>query len=227
LYVGTSGYSYTEWRGTFYPDRLAAAGMLAYYSERLGAVEINGSFYRTPPESTLAGWAATALPGFRFCLKAHRGITYSASAFDKTGLASDFARRIAPLGERIGPVLLQFPPSAACDADLLDRVLGALGLPAAVEFRNEGWFDSAVFDVLRRRGAALVVTDQEKWPRAPELEGPLAYYRLRRDYTDSDLEAWLVGLRAALARRDEVYVFFRHDVEAPARALHVVESLAG
>jgi uncharacterized protein YecE (DUF72 family) len=227
LYVGTSGYSYVEWRGTFYPDRQPAAGMLAYYSEKLSAVEINGSFYRTPPESTLAGWAATALPGFRFCLKAHRGITYSASAFDKTGLASDFARRLAPLSDRIGPVLVQFPPTAACDADLLDRVLGALGLPAAVEFRNEAWFDPAVYEVLQRRGAALVVTDQDKWPRAPELEGRLAYYRLRRDYTESDVEAWLVGLRAALARRDEVYVFFRHDIAAPARALRVVEGLSG
>jgi uncharacterized protein YecE (DUF72 family) len=227
LYVGTSGYSYIEWRGTFYPDHLPTAGMMSYYSERLGAVEINGSFYRTPPETTLTGWAEKALPGFRFCLKAHRGITYSAAAFDKTGLASDFARRIAPLGDRVGPVLLQFPPTARFDAGLLDRVLGALDVPAAVEFRNEGWFDSAIYEVLRRRGAALVVTDQEKWPRAPEMEGPLGYYRLRRDYTDSDLASWLVELRAALARRDEVYVFFRHDVEAPARALHVVEALAG
>jgi uncharacterized protein YecE (DUF72 family) len=201
--------------------------MLSHYAGWLNAVEINGSFYRTPPESTMAGWAGSTPDSFRYCLKAHRGITYSGPAFDKAGLAADFARRLAPLRDRLGPVLLQFPPTARFDAGILDSVLGALGLTAAVEFRNEAWFVPEAFEVLRRRGAALVVTDQEKWPRAPELDGPVAYYRLRRDYSESDLEAWLVQLRASLARRDEVYVFFRHEPAAPARALRLLGALAG
>src|SRR5438105_13414212 len=100
LYAGTSGFSYPAWRGSFYPARLAAARMLAYYAERLNGVELNGSFYRTPPPDTLANWAAETPPGFRFSLKAARGLTYSAAGFDREGLAAQVGARLAELGTR-------------------------------------------------------------------------------------------------------------------------------
>lgn len=225
LYVGTSGFAYTEWRGVFYPERLAASRMLDHYAARLGAVEINGSFYRSPPEAALAGWAAGTPAGFRFCFKAHRGITYSAAAFDKSGLAADFARRISSVGEKAGPVLVQFPPTARPDAGLLDGVLEALRLPAAVEFRSEAWFDRESFSVLERHGAGLVVTDQEKWPRAPELDGPVGYYRLRRDYDRPALEDWIRLLARRLPVHEATYVFFKHEPEAPQRAAAVLHAL--
>src|SRR2546423_13396741 len=103
------------------------ARMLAYYAERLNGVELNGSFYRTPPPEMLAKWAAQAPEGFRFCLKAHRGLTYSAAAFDKQGMAREIAGRLGELGPRLGPVLVQLPPTRSRDPGLLDRLLAALG----------------------------------------------------------------------------------------------------
>ena len=196
--------------------------MLAHYAERLNGVELNGSFYRTPEASTLGRWAEQTPPGFRFCFKAHRGITYSAEAFDKMLAAQQVGDRLAALGTRLGPVLLQFPPGRTRDAGLLDRVLEALRLRTAVEFRNESWFSEDVYQVLRGRGAALVVTDQEKWPLAPRLQlSSFSYYRLRRAYDASQLERWRRELRAEAADREEVHVYFRHDEEGPDWACQV------
>jgi len=225
LYAGTSGFSYPAWRGVFYPERLAAARMLAYYAERLNGVELNGSFYRTPPPESMATWAAATPAGFRFCMKAQRGLTYSAPSFPWEPLARDIGRRLGALGGRLGPVLVQFPPGRLRDPDVLDRVLSGLGLRAAVEFRNDSWFADDVYGVLRRHGAALVVTDQDKWPRAPRVElSGLAYYRLRRDYDAAALEGWRRELRAEAAARDELHVYFRHEVEAPARAAYILDA---
>lgn len=223
LYAGTSGFSYPAWRGVFYPEKLAGPRMLAYYAERLNGVELNGTFYRTPPATSLAKWAAETPPGFKLCFKAHRGLTYSAAAFDKVGLARDLGLRLAAVGERLGPVLLQFPPTRERDPVLLDGVLEALGVRAAVEFRHESWLRPDVYSVLRRHGAAMVVTDGEKWPVAPRLElGPVAYYRLRRvGYEASLLERWRRDLRAEAAER-EVHVYFRHEAQAPAWAKYLL-----
>jgi uncharacterized protein YecE (DUF72 family) len=196
--------------------------MLGYYAERLDGVELNGSFYRTPPPETMEKWAEATPSWFRFCLKAHRAITYSGPGFDRAGLAADFSRRLAPLGDRRGPVLLQFPPVRQADAGLLEQILEALDVPAAVEFRHESWFRDDVYAVLRRREAALVVTDQDKWPLAPRLElAPFAYFRLRRDYDEDGLTAWADAVRRELAARDAVYAYFKHEPEAPARALEL------
>jgi uncharacterized protein YecE (DUF72 family) len=224
LYAGTSGFSYPAWRGGFYPEKLPAARMLKHYASHLNGVELNGSFYRTPPADTLQRWATETPPAFRFCFKAQRGLTYSAAAFDKEGLARVIGTRLACLGERLGPVLVQLPPTADADPGVLDRVLRALGLRAAVEFRNEAWFSEGSYEVLREHGAALVVTDQEKWPRAPRLEtAPFAYYRLRRDYDQAALESWRRELRAESAAREEVHVYFRHVDEGPERARFMLE----
>lgn len=217
LYAGTSGFSYAAWKGRFYPEKLPGSRMLAYYAERLNGVELNGSFYRTPPETSLAKWTGETGEGFRLCFKGHRGLTYSADAFDKEGFARDFGSRLRGAGERLGPVLLQFPPTRQRDAAMLDRVLTALGLPAAAEFRHESWFAEDVYAVLRTHEAALVVTDGEDWPTAPRLElGPVAYYRLRRlEYPPDVLVRWRRELRAEAEGRRELHVYFRHEAEAP------------
>jgi len=201
--------------------------MLAYYAERLRGVELNGSFYRTPPETTLVKWAEGTPTDFRFCMKAHRGLTYSADAFDRIGLARIVGERLAPLGARLGPVLLQFPPARQRNAALLDGLLGALGRPAAAEFRHESWFDDDTYSVLRAHGAALVVTDEEKWPRAPLVDvAPIAYFRLRRGYTTRTLAPWIDTMRTALGSHDEVHVYFKHDPPAPRLAMRVQRALA-
>jgi uncharacterized protein YecE (DUF72 family) len=201
--------------------------MLEYYSKRLNGVELNGSFYRTPPESTLVNWAAGTNPTFRFCMKAHRGLTYSADAFDRVGLARIIGERLEPLGDRLGPILLQFPPVRQHNPRLLDSLLGALGRPTAAEFRHESWFDDETYRVLRAHGAALVVTDEEKWPRAPIKElGPIAYFRLRRGYDSDSLAPWLADVRAAVGAHDEVHVYFKHDPASPALAQLLLQSAA-
>ena len=134
--------------------------MLEYYSARLRGVELNGSFYRMPPATALEKWAAGTPPGFKFCLKASRGLTYSAEAFDKVGLARLFAERAQPLGDKRGPVLLQFPPVRQRNVALLDALLEALGGGVATEFRHDSWFHPETYEVIRRHAGALVVTDE-------------------------------------------------------------------
>lgn len=227
LYAGTSGFSYATWKGGFYPANLAGSKLLAYYASRLNGVELNGSFYRTPPASTLERWTSEVPAGFRFCMKANRALTYSADTFDRVGVARGFGERMAPLGDRLGPILLQFPPARRFDPGLLDALLGALGRRAAVEFRHESWFVDETYAVIRAHGGAVVVTDEEKWPRAPLVEvGPIAYFRLRRGYSDEALGPWIQTVGSALAAHEEVHVYFKHFPESPGRALRLVE-LAG
>ena len=227
LFAGTSGFSYATWKGKFYPASLPGAKMLRHYAERLNGVELNGSFYRTPPEATLAKWADDVPSDFRFCMKANRGLTYSADTFDRVGLARIFSERIAVLGERLGPVLLQFPPVRKRDPALLDSLLAALGGRVACEFRHDSWFDGETYEVIRAHAGALVVTDEEKWPRAPQVAlGPVAYFRLRRGYTNRSLEPWLEAIRAAIAAHDEVHVYFKHDSGSPALARRLLRLAA-
>ena len=202
--------------------------MLAYYSERLHGVELNGSFYRTPPETTLSKWADATPSDFRFCMKANRGLTYSGEAFDRVGLARLVSERLGGLGDRLGPILLQFPPVRQRNVSLLDGLLSALARPAAAEFRHESWFHDETYAVLRAHQAALVVTDEEKWPRASFIAiGPIAYFRLRRGYTSKSLVPWIDTVRAAVDSHDQVHVYFKHDPQAPRLALRLQRALGG
>ncbi len=219
LFAGTSGFSYATWKGKFYPATLPGTKMLACYAQKLNGVELNGSFYRTPPATTLAKWASETPVGFRFCMKANRGLTYSAEGFDRVGLARIFSERIAVLGERLGPVLLQFPPRRQKNVALLDSLLTALNRPAAAEFRHESWFDDETYRVLRTHRCSMVVTDEEKWPRAPLVDvSSVAYFRLRRGYAGASLRSWIAAVRSALASHEQVHVYFRHEPESPALA---------
>ena len=162
LYAGTSGFSYPAWKGVFYPATLPASKMLEYYAARLNGVELNGSFYRTPPEGAMLKWAGEVPQGFRFCMKANRGLTYSAEGFDRAGLARIFSERVSPLGDRLGPILLQFPPARQKNVELLEALLDALARPVAAEFRHESWFAAETYAVLRAHDSALVITDEDK-----------------------------------------------------------------
>ena len=227
LFAGTSGFSYASWKGTFYPARLPGSRMLEFYASRLKGVELNGSFYRMTPESTLVNWRASAPAGFLFCMKANRGLTYSAEGFDRVGLARSFSRRLDALGDGLGPILLQFPPVRQRNVALLDSLLGALARPVAAEFRHESWFHDEAYAVLRAHRAALVVTDEEKWPRAPVIDvGPMAYFRLRRAYTARTLVPWIDAVRSALATHEQVHVYFKHDPQAPRLALRMQAAAA-
>ena len=222
--VGTSGYSYKEWRGSFYPPDLPDAGMLAYYARHLVTVEINNTFHRMPTRPLLERWADEVPEAFCFVLKAPQRITHmkrlsAASAPD----VSFFFEVAESLGVRLGPVLFQLPPFLKKDAARLREFLALIpeGRQAAFEFRHASWFDDEVYEALRSRGAALCSadTDDSGDEGAPVI--PTAnwgYLRLRRaDYGEADLATWAARVRAQ--PWDEAYVFFKHEDEGKAPAL--------
>jgi len=213
LSVGTSGFSYAAWKGPFYPEDLAASDMLAYYAERLPAVEINNTFYRLPRRSVLEGWAAQVPEAFRFAVKASQRITHQRrlkEAGDETRYLLDVTKA---LGERLGVILFQLPPNLKRDLERLDRFLELLpaGTRAAFEFRHASWLDPGVLERLRARSFAWVVNDDEDGA-APDflVTAAWAYLRLRRPaYTRAELAAWAARVRS----RDlaEAFVFFKHE----------------
>ena len=215
LWPGTSGFSYKEWKGSFYPEDLPDAGMLAYYAGRFPAVEINNTFYRMPTRKLLAGWADQVPPGFRFVLKASRKITHQkklAGTDDEIGYLAETSRA---LGERLGPTLVQLPPYLKKDVPLLRAFLASLpaDFPVAVEFRSSSWFEDDVYAALSDAGAALVVSDTGKGDPPVVRTAPFGYARLRRvQYDEADLEEW--ARRLTEPGWDDLFAFFKHEDEA-------------
>ena len=215
LLAGTSGFSYKEWKGPFYPEDLAPAGMLAFYAGRLPAVEINNTFYRMPKREVLAGWAATVPAGFRFAIKASRRITHMRRLQNCQEEVDYLCGVLEALGERLGVVLFQLPPFLKLDLDRLRAFLDMLPktLPTAVEFRHPSWFEDDVFAALAEAGAALVAADTGGEDDAPlRATADHGYVRLRRPgYSDEGLESWAVRLRKLGWRH--AFVFFKHEDE--------------
>jgi uncharacterized protein YecE (DUF72 family) len=220
--VGTSGYNYPEWRGTFYPAKLPAAKMLAYYVERFSTVEINATFYRMPNAKTLAGWAETAPAGFSYVLKAPQRITHFARLRDvdePLGYFCDIART---LGDKLGPLLFQLPPNFKKATDRLGSLLAALPpeLRVALEFRHESWFDDEVYRLLRTRNAALCVADTEEGATPAVATADFGYLRLRAvEYRDDDLRRWLDTMARVGTGWGDAFVFFKHEDSGTGPAL--------
>jgi uncharacterized protein YecE (DUF72 family) len=215
LYVGTSGYSYKEWKGPFYPEDLPDKQMLHYYGERFRTVEINNTFYRMPKASVLEAWAAEVPAEFKFVLKASQRITHMQRLKDAGDSVSYLIKTAQTLKERLGPFLFQLPPFLKKDAPRLRDFLALLppGQQAAFEFRHQSWFDAEIFELLREGGAVLCIAEADN-----ELEIPFrstadwGYLRLRRpDYGDPELKAW--GERVRQQNWREAYVFFKHEDE--------------
>jgi uncharacterized protein YecE (DUF72 family) len=215
VFSGTSGYSYKEWKGNFYPDDIAAAAMLAFYARRLPAVEINNTFYRLPKPSVLESWASQVPEGFRFSLKASRRITHLKRLKDAADETAYLLETASVLGERLGAILFQLPPNLRLDLARLRSFLDLLppGTRAAFEFRHPTWSEPAVHELFGSRGFALCVADTVESPGGEVLAtAPWAYLRLRRpDYSDGDLKDWAKRLAASAVR--EAYVFFKHEEE--------------
>jgi uncharacterized protein YecE (DUF72 family) len=215
LYVGTSGYSYKEWKGPFYPEDLPAKDMLSHYGTRLNAVEINNTFYRLPKSSVLESWASQVPEAFRFSIKASRRITHFTRLKPESREPTDYLlSTVQVLGSRLGVVLFQLPPNLKGDLERLQGFLEALpeGTPAAFEFREDSWNDDAVYDALRARGMALVCADTDESDDDEPLVSTTSwgYLRLRRpDYEDGDLARWAERLRETGWER--AFVFFKHE----------------
>jgi len=219
IHVGTSGWSYKEWKGSFYPADLPADDMLRYYSTRLATVEINNSFYRIPKETVLLDWADQVPPGFRFVLKASRRITHINRLANEDGSLEYFLRTVNVLGERLGPTLFQCPPSLRKDLARLRDFLALVPRTwrAAMEFRHASWFTDEVYDALREHDVALVAVDEDESEGSGSPLVPTAawgYLRLRRtDYGEEALKVWLERIRTQPWQA--AYAFLKHDEDKP------------
>jgi uncharacterized protein YecE (DUF72 family) len=213
VYVGTSGYNYPEWRGTFYPEKFSTDKMLAYYAERFATVEINYTFYRMPNEKLLAGWSAGTPEHFTFTLKAPRRITHDSRLQRCEELTQTFCRTARTLGPKLGLLLFQLPPNFKKDGAVLRAFTELLadGTRAAFEFRHPSWFDDEVFEVLRARGLALCVADSDKLSAPVTMTAPYAYFRLRDEgYQPEDIERWGKTIRE-LEGIEQAFVYFKHE----------------
>ena len=220
--VGTSGYNYPEWRGTFYPDKLPASKMLAYYVERFTAVEINATFYRMPKATTVEGWAAAAPDGFTYVLKAPQRITHFARLHGVEEPLRYFCDTARLLGDKLGPLLFQLPPNFKKATDRLGVLLSLLPpeLRVAFEFRHESWFDDEVYALLRPRNAALCIAHTEEGTTPVVATADFGYLRLRApEYPDDDLRRWIETIERVDASWRDAFVFFKHEVGATRRAL--------
>jgi uncharacterized protein YecE (DUF72 family) len=215
LYVGTSGYSYKEWKGRFYPKDLPIKQMLRFYGVCFRAVEINYTFRRMPTASVLDSWADAVPADFQFVLKVPEAITHKKRLKDAGDSVSKFLEIAGKLKKRLGPLLFQLPPTFMKDAPRLRAFLALLPPErrVAFEFRHPSWFDDEVFGLLREHRAALCIADAED-----DLEVPVVAtttwgcLRLRRpDYDDAALKRWVKQVR----NQDwqDAFVFFKHEDE--------------
>jgi uncharacterized protein YecE (DUF72 family) len=215
ILVGTSGWSYKEWKGSFYPEKLPAEEMLRFYASHFPTVEVNNSFYRIPSEKVLTGWAGQVPEGFRFVLKASRRVTHNNRLQDEDGSLDYFLRAVNPLGERLGPTLFQLPPTFKKDASRLQDFLARLPRRwlAAIEFRHPTWFDEEIYQLLRARDVPLVAVDDDEGESQGAPLVPTAswgYLRLRRaQYDATALQSWADRIRKQ--QWNEAYVFLKHE----------------
>lgn len=227
--AGTSGFSYKEWKGVFYPEDLKNADMLGYYAERFGSVEINNTYYRMPSEKVLGDWTEQVPDGFTFVLKANRQITHfkrlKEEAYEPLAY---FCSKAVTLGDRLGPVLFQLPPNFKKDVPRLSAFLDQVpsDVRAAFEFRHASWLDDETYDALRAHDAALVIAQTEDEETPLVATASWGYLRLRKvQYEAGEVEAW--ASRVLDQDWSEAYAFFKHEDEGtgPALAARFLEAV--
>ncbi len=230
VWVGTSGYNYPEWKGSFYPEKIPSAQMLRYYAERFSTVEINNTFYRMPNEKSVDGWGQATPARFKLTLKAPKRITHDARLKDCAESVQRFLQVAQMLGPKLGALLFQLPPFLRKDLALLDAFLETLprDLCGAFEFRHASWLDDAVYGRLKARNLALCVADSEKSSTPVELTASYGYFRLRDEgYTPDDLARWAQVIREKASSCTDVYVYFKHEAagKGPQLARLLLEAL--
>jgi uncharacterized protein YecE (DUF72 family) len=216
IWVGTSGYNYPEWKGSFYPADLSASKMLPYYAARFPTVEINYTFYRMPTEKLVSGWAAQTPAPYKLTLKAPRRITHDSRLKNCGELVKGFCAVADTLGDKLGALLFQLPPSTKKDLAVFDAFLAELPprVRAAFEFRHQSWLDDEVFDRLAQRNLAVCVADSEKMSTPVRITADYAYFRLRDEgYTPDDVARWADTIARETSSCRDVFVYFKHEEE--------------
>jgi uncharacterized protein YecE (DUF72 family) len=213
-WIGTSGFQYPEWRGTFYPEKFPTAKMLPFYAERFSTSEINYTFYRIPNSKTIAGWDKATPENFRFGLKAPQKVTHIAKLRDCSELLDVFQRVVSGLGSKLGPVLFQLPSRFKKDAALLNGFLANLpaGIRAAFEFRHSSWFDDEIFAHLQRHNVALCIAESSDLATPSVATADFGYLRLRReDYEQADIVRWAKFIETQRGNWSHAFVYFKHE----------------
>jgi uncharacterized protein YecE (DUF72 family) len=230
LWIGTSGFQYAEWKGNFYPEDLPAAQMLQFYAKRFSTTEINYTFHRIPAPKTIENWKTLTPANFQFALKAPQKITHWSKLRGCADTLEYFLKVAGGLGERLGPVLFQLPPTCKKDPDVLNSFLRELpDMRAAFEFRHDSWFDGEIFDLLRSRNIALCIADTDALATPKKITADYGYLRLRReDYTKNDVERWADFVRGYKADWKDAFVYFKHEASGigPKLAQQMMELLA-
>lgn len=231
IWVGTSGFSYKEWKGIFYPPETRNEGFLPYYASRLNGVEIDSTFYRMPTATMLDAWAAATPSFFRFAIKASQKITHRERLTVPSESLTYLVELLPRLGERLGVVLYQLPPNFRFDAKRLEAFLGALPASprSALEFRHPSWFNDDTFKLLEERGVALCINDNDEFDSPVRLTAKHTYVRLRRErYSPDERVAWKKRLSEFAAGGVQVFAFIKHqdNPEAPLIAVDFADGLA-
>ena len=229
LFVGTSGWAYPSWKPKFYPEKLAQAKFLTYYSSQLNTVEVNLTFRQLLKETTAQKWIDQTPEAFRFAIKAHQVITHIKRLKNADEFVQRFFATIEPLARagKLGPVLFQLPPNMKADAQLLKEFLAILprGTPVAFEFRHESWYADDIFSCLKQHNRALCVAETEERVTPDVVTADFCYYRYRKpDYSPEERQAMLGRLHQHLEAGREAYAFFKHE-ETPQGAIYAVDLL--
>jgi len=220
LYIGTSGWSYDDWIGDFYPEDLEKRDMLPYYVQHFNTVEINSTYYRMPFRNMVIGWNNKASEGFKFAVKGHRRITHYNKLENVEKDVTDHIDRVKPLKEHLGPFLWQLPPSLEKDNKLLTNFLELLDkrYQHAIEFRNESWLDQETYDLLKEYEVALVWVSSHKMPMKCVSTSDFIYARFHGlepgydyDYSERELKPWVAEISEALQEGKEAYIYFNND----------------
>jgi uncharacterized protein YecE (DUF72 family) len=230
-FVGTSGYQYPAWRGTFYPEKLATAKMLSFYADQFPTTEVNYSFHRIPSPKTIESWYQSTPDGFRFGLKAPQKITHWAKLKDCADNLNYFLGVIADLDTKLGPILFQLPPTLKMDLALLTDFLAPFpeSILGAFEFRHESWFDDNIFALLKKHNVSLCINESSDFAAPHIATANFGYLRLRReDYQEADIDRWAKFVQVQQDQWKQTFIYFKHEESGigPKLAKQMIERLA-
>jgi len=213
IWIGTSGFQYKEWKGKFYPEKISLPKMLSFYASQFSTTEINYTFKRIPTEKTLENWVSQTPEEFRFALKAPEKITHYQKLAGTEETLHYFWAVAQTLGEKLGPILFQLPPTLKKDLAVLEEFLAILpdDMKATFEFRHESWFSDDVFEALKKHNAALCIADSEKLSTPVEMTSDFGYFRLRDEYDKAALQKWAEIILEQRNSLEEIFVYFKHE----------------
>lgn len=225
IYVGTSGFSYPEWKKIFYPERLSTKEYLSFYGARFRTTEINNTFYRSPSSEMCSTWATQVPADFRFALKVNRKVTHQKKLQNVDEEMSWFLRGASSLGDKLGPLLVQLPPFFRKNLEALESFLEKFSsrISIALEFRHQSWMSEDVFELLEKHRSALVLAQTDEQEADRRVTAPFLYLRLRKSsYASSELQEWARWIES---QQGDTYAYLKHDTQAPALAQELVELL--